>query len=66
MTSNISHIERLFEAIDKLPDEGRALMRALYCRGMTEEQVCAELNIDSVELDARRSRNLRALMLAVH
>lgn len=63
---NVSQIERLCKAIEKLPEDGRQLMKALYFKGLSEQQVCVELNINHDELEARRSRSLQALMSAVH
>jgi len=64
--TQMSHVARLMQAIDKLPAEARSLMNALYRKGLNQEQACQVCNIAPEEFEAKRSQALRALMTAVH
>lgn len=57
-----SQTQRLIGAIGNLPDEPKALIGAVYRRGLSPADACVECNIPFEEYEARLSQALRALM----
>lgn len=65
MTTAASHLERMRQSINLLPQSGRDVIDALFVRGMSEKATCEALKISMEELARRRSAALRSLMTAV-
>lgn len=65
MTAPTSHLERMRQSINLLPQAGREVIDALFVRGLSEKAACEALKISAEELAKRRSTALRSLMTAV-
>jgi DNA-directed RNA polymerase specialized sigma24 family protein len=65
MTSATSHLERMRQSINLLPQTGRDVIEALFVRGMSDKAACEALKISHEELAKRRRSALRSLMTAV-
>ena len=64
VTTDVSRIEMMLNAANRLPLQVRTLFQALYVRNLTEAQACEELGLTEPVFRDRKQSLLRCLKAA--
>ena len=59
-----SRLQHMLNAKERLPANLKALFDLLFVKGMSEEQVCAELKVDVQSVRSDRTALIRSLKTA--